>query len=50
VLPEDVGLDCAFLPPKKPSLHLSGMELESMRAALMLESETEVSLAIEAKK
>jgi len=50
VIPEDVGPDCARLPPKKPSLHLSGMELESMRAALMLESATEVPLAIEAKK
>jgi len=50
VIPEDVGPDCALLPPKKPSMHLSGRELESMRAALMLESETEVPLAIEARK
>jgi len=50
VIPEDVGPDCALLPPKKPSLHLSGMELESMRAALMLELATEVPLAIKAKK
>ena len=50
VIPEDVGPDCALLPPKKQSLHLSGMELESMRAALMLESATEVPFAIEARK
>jgi len=50
VIPEDFGSDCAFLPPKKPNLNLSGMELASMRATQMQESAIDVSLAIEAQK
>jgi len=50
VIPEDVGPDYALLPLKKRSLHLSGVELEGMRAARTLQSASEVPLAIEAKK
>jgi len=50
VISEDVGPDCALLSRKKRILHLSGMELEGMRAARMLQSATEMPLTVEAKK
>jgi len=50
VVPEDFGPDCVLLPPNKPNLNLSGMELASMWATEMQEAAIEELLAIEAQK
>jgi len=50
MVPQDVGPDCALLPPRSDPVGLGGAELASMRAVLILEHADEVPLQVLAKK
>jgi len=49
-VPQDVGYDCALLPPRSEPVGLRGAELASMRAVLIQENADEVPLQVLAKK
>jgi len=45
-VPQDVGPDCALLPPRSEPVGLGGAELASMRAVLIQENSEEVPLQV----
>jgi len=49
-VPQDVGYDCALLPPRSEPVGLGGAELASMRAVLIQANADEVPLQVLAKK
>jgi len=49
-VPQDVGPDCALLPPRSEPVGLGGAELASMRAVLIQENAHEVPLQVLSKK